>query len=216
MKRILAPLCIVLVATSYAQDAAGPQREVTLDLVSFRDVPAIERSENPNRGVMLDHRKAQPELSAELLPLERGEFSWGDEFEFQLRVKNVGSIAITLPWAADGLVPEESDHATAHVQRALALIEIESLDGKRQLGQLDGFPLAGAVTIPGSLQRLAPGATALLRVPARWSSITTDVAVRVLGEANGQVRVRGSLALFETSTRATSANAQTVVVVKRQ
>ena len=211
MRRILVPLSIALVVTSYAQDSARPQTEVMLDVVSSRDLPPIERRENPNRGVMIDHGKPRPELSAELLPLERGDFAWGDEFEFRLRLKNVGPVTITLPWAPDGLVPEASN-----VQRASALIEVESLDGKRRLGQLDGFLLAGVETKPDSLRRLAPGATALLRVPARWSSISADVSDGILREPMGQVRVRGTFALFETATRATSPNAQNVVLIKRQ
>jgi hypothetical protein len=210
MKRPIALLSLTLCATVSAQNAGNRQKELTLDIVPYRDVVGVEVREPPRPRV--SHSGPYPQLSATLLPLTRDEFWWGEEFEFQLRVRNVGTLPVTLPWTADGMVPPESDHATAHVHSAAAYIQIESRDGQRRLGQLSLQMLAGAATTPGSLQVLRPGETALLRIPATWSSDDGDAAGRVLGEPGGRVRIRGVFNVWDVAV-ATSSNAIDVLVM---
>jgi hypothetical protein len=215
MRWIVTVPILAFVVAGFAQESSGPRNELLVDLVPFRDLPAIERSERPVRGVMIGGGKPRAELSAQLLPLELSEFAWGDHFEFSLRVENVGTIPVSLPTAADGMVPEESDHTTAHVFRALASMELESSDGKRRLGSLEGFALAGAATTPGSLQRLLPGQAAVFRVPAQWSSGDGSLVDALRREPQREVRVRGALALFDATASVSSVNAQTVVLTLR-
>jgi len=210
MKRLIAMLSLALCATLSAQNAGDRKKELTLDIVPYRDVAGVDGREPPRPRVT--DSGPYPQLSATLLPLTRNEFWWGEEFEFQLRVRNVGSLPVTLPWTADGMVPPESDHATAHVHSAAAYIEIESRDGQRRLGQLSLQMLAGAATTPGSLQVLRPGETALLRIPAAWSSGNGDLADHVLREPAGRVRIRGVFNVFDVAL-ATSSNAIDVVVM---
>jgi hypothetical protein len=99
------------------------------------------------------------------------------------------------------------------------LTQVESRDGTTSyLTHLDPQALYGSPEVPGSLLVLAPGKTALIRVPAQWSANTTSGREAVLAQPGGMVRLR---ATFSISTNdlpplIRSENAISVTVVPRQ
>ena len=211
VRLLTAAFVVLLVAVALAQDVAKPSSnsggELSLDLVPFRDLSPILRLERPISR-LIDHTP-RPKLSATLLPLSTDINTWGDQFEFQLVLENVGTLPVALPWAADGAVPSESDHQNAHVYRAFIHIEIGSRDGTRRLAMLDPLPTAGTRGIPGTLQEFPPGRVARLRIPYRWVSYADGEAQRVLREPQGLVHVMAVYSLLD-ETLAVTSNAQPV------
>ena len=183
-----------------------------VDLVPFRDLSPILGLERP-RTRLIDHTP-RPKLSAVSLPLSADTFTWGDEFDFQLVLENVGALPVTLPWAADGAVPSETDHQNAHVYTAFIHIEIGSRDGTRRLAMLDPLPTAGTRGVPGTLQAFPPGRVARLRIPYRWASYGAGEPERVLREPQGLVHVMAFYSLLD-ETLAVTSNAQPVTFRRR-
>jgi hypothetical protein len=202
---------LVLLATqvgaclAYAQPP--PQADFRLDLVPHRHLPRVERMDVTPQPV-LPHNGPRPELALTLLPLAHADFLWGDEFEYEVLVRNIGTVPVWLPWTSDGLVPVRPRVASLpEVRRATVRLEVWSIDGKQRLGGLQSHALAGAVDIQGTLQRLAPNQTALLRVPGRWHSHAAGEIPTILAQSNGEVRLSALLGVYEQSVVARSDNA---------
>jgi hypothetical protein len=190
--RYLVPLWLLLVVVAVGAQGNRPATDFVLDLVPYRYLsPLLDRQpvlRAPAPPGQRTHR-----ISVTLLALGRSQAAWGDEFEYEIVVQNSGPVPIAVPWAADGLILT-GVRDDPNVESGSLFLEVWSLDAQRKLASLSGFLVAGAPSFKGTLQRLAPGESVLLRVPARWDSTEADAGLRIV--AHGDVQVRASVQLY--------------------
>jgi hypothetical protein len=165
MKRLVF-ITLGLVSSLSAQAPKGRQVAV-VDLTT----PDAVRSSGPieTEGGLRSGLTPRPTgLEVRFVGSSRRDFKLGDRFAYELEVSNTGTQSIDVPSSADlrNFVPGPG----------VGLTTI-SLQMRRQNSSLASFGatlLAGAESVPGSLQRLEPGDTMLIRLPASMALYDED------------------------------------------
>ena len=90
-------------------------------------------------------------------------------------------------------------------------LEVRDRGGSKQLASLEPSLLFGSREIAGSLETLAPGETAWIRVPGFWRTSDREINAMVK-EPDGAVQVRAVIDLLRPPIRVGSANGLEVSV----
>ena len=137
------------------------------------------------------HAPASP-LKLTLVSVDRTDFVYGEEFIYEVLIENTGREPITLPWSPDlGAFVQPAPRIPAGYLRGSVYLQVESASGQPAvLALLDLQPLYGSDEVPRSRLSLAPGRTALLRVPAQWSATMPEGRAGILKQPDGAVQVR--------------------------
>jgi hypothetical protein len=208
-RRLLAAsiaLALLVFAASVA--AQAPAAEYFLDLVSYLHSPRPEAAASarvllPGRIIDFDADPPAPiSLDLTLVTLEGRQFEWGDEFIYEILVKNAGPEPVAIPWTPDPLLlPEQERSAGASIS-----LEISNRDRSERLG-LALQPLFGSASVSGTLQTLEPGQSARIRVRGAFSSTSPQAVADFLqDESPMDVAVKARFDLIEQGVLLTSAN----------
>jgi hypothetical protein len=228
---IRSALFVVLAATTVglAQETPG-KPETILDVSSKgtgtlhqTDIPAkASTTREPGARVVMSpelfgtSRRApsSPDrrISVTLTNLEREVFVWGDIFTFVLRIENVGTESIQIPWSPEAsLVDAEGRGTEPDAVGAMIRLEVgpdsrDAIGSGERLALLTVQSLAGSPHIPGTLHRLAPREGVKMKLYARWSSAGPGEAAKVLAQPDGRVSVAAIVTLFGEGVSQRSTN----------
>jgi hypothetical protein len=143
------------------------------------------------------HQPASP-LRLTLLSVDRTDFVYGEEFIYEVLIENIGRETIVLPWSPDlGAFVQPAPRLPAGYLRGSVYLRVESASGQPEvLALLESQSLYGSDEVPRSRLNLAPGRTALLRVPARWSATMPEGRAGILKQPDGAVQVRAVFSVY--------------------
>jgi hypothetical protein len=182
------PLIIVLL-TAWAVSLSQHSAEYVLDLLTYRHgdqrpsaapsdvVPGEVRGEREGDSTRAEH------LVVSLLDLDRSAYAPGETVVGEITITNAGSTAVAIPWCPDRTAIPAKDL----VQGILAF-EVRDATGKHLLGRLQPQGLYGSAAVAGTLQTLAPGDRARIRLPSRWNSSDAE-RDEILRQPSGLVKV---------------------------
>jgi hypothetical protein len=113
-----------------------------------------------------------------LVSSSQNDFRLGDQFVYELEVTNSGAAPVDFPFSSDlaSFLPGNNT--------AVANIHMEARRQNQRAVAFASMMLAGSDAVPGSLQRLEPGDTLLIRVPA---------GVALDGDDFNELSARGSI-----------------------
>jgi|SRR5688572_12239585 len=131
-------------------------------------------------------------LKVTLVSIDRTDFMYGDEFVYEVLIENTGGQPITLPWSPDrGAFVQPAPRTPAGYLSGRLYLHVESVTAQPVLlALLESQMLFGSDEVPRSRLILAPGRTALLRVPAQWSASMPEGRAGILKQPDGAVQVR--------------------------
>lgn len=116
-----------------------------------------------------------------------------------------------IPWSNDPAFCGSATGNGTSVVRFLISAMLRSPQPGQQLGVLmSGARMAGSRTSAGSMLRLAPGGTVIVRAEGRWSVLYPTVPVPENGAVAGQVTIEGP-GLSETVVSNNSIGVRTVM-----
>lgn len=108
---------------------------------------------------------------------------------YEIDIENADRVPLVLPWSPDpDLFPVGTSESLPGYRHALIKLEVQSRGTGRTLASLAIQSLYGSEDKFGTLQTLAPGQKARIRVPGRWGSDAAEFA-SVLGDEGGSVQV---------------------------
>ena len=170
MKRLITFVAIVTSMASPAAQSPPSTQVAALDLTA----PDVVRTSGPIsvEGRLVSGTPQPTGLEVRLLRMSRNDFRLGDRFVFEVEVKNAGKVPIDFPRSVDfaSFVPGDANNRTARIN-----LEVRA---QNQPPIIFGVTrLAGSQAQPGSLQRLEPGETMLIRLPGGVSLDVTTGAV---------------------------------------
>ena len=158
---------VVVIGLTHAVSAQQRKPTHTLDLTKpdTRVTSPSRGSVSRGRGFSGQQTQTLP-LAMELVRVDRDRYQFGSAIAYEIVLTNVGSNAIALPWSADLAAIEDVD--TVFTRAIISLVLTDSSGTQHRIGSvvLDGSP-----RVPESLQQLAPGETASIKLQAR-----TDLA----------------------------------------
>ena len=137
-------------------------------------------------------------LKLTLVSVDISDFTYGDRFVYQVLVENTGGAPALLPWSPNpGAFAQTVRRMPPGFRSGSLWLEAESVESVEpvRLAMLDGQSLRRSAEVPGSLLELAPGRTALIRVPAQWSATMPEGRAAVLRQPDGAVRLRAVFAV---------------------
>jgi hypothetical protein len=216
MKSALAFLVVVSVTVAAGQPLRRPNH--VLDIVSYPMTPEPSEPSEPGgigaggRSWVEGQVPTDIALRATLVSMDSGSYLTGDPLTYEIEVENTGSKPVVLPWSPDRvLFRTQSALPTA---TGSIFLEVWDVTGSRRLAWLESKGLLGSTAVAGTLQLLAPGETALFRVPGVWRSSEREGRA-VLAEPGGVVQVKGVMMLFEQPLIIRSTNGIEVSVQSR-
>lgn len=134
-------------------------------------------------------------LKLTLLDVDRTDYTVGDPIEYRVLLENQGQEPVPLPWSPDpGPFLALPTRAQGGVVLGSLFLEVRKLGSEVRLAWLDPQLLYGAPSVPGSIETLAPGEQALIRVPGVWRT-TGPERERILRAPQGTVQVGAVLSL---------------------
>ena len=201
--RVIALLVVSSAIAGLAQEKAGtPQeKQITptyrIDLlgrtVSNETVKTSELLELPfgRRDSPPAHRPAPPPvLSLQLLGLDRSLYTIGDQFVYEMVVKNIGQKLIPFPTSIEqSRFPQNTPKAVG------AFVSLKMNDRMFGLQIIGTQPLYGAPGVPESVIVLGPGETVEIRATGQWY-LQGAFAQRPPARWSRDVLVRASVQLF--------------------
>lgn len=167
-----------------------PQADYVLDLLTYPRSQTTSDQGKEKSGRVVGGVAGQPKmlpLKLLLVSLDRSAYALGEAFVYEVLIENLSQEPIRLPWSpeVERFPRVEGIQPAAHRWLGLTLSVSDANLGVR--GVTSSQPLLGSEEVPGSLQTLASGETALIRVPGTWTFIAMDAAAimnrpeRVLG-----------------------------------
>jgi hypothetical protein len=192
MKRLITFVAIVTSMASPAAQSPPSTQVAALDLTA----PDVVRTSGPIsvEGRLVSGTPQPTGLEVRLLRMSRNDFRLGDRFVFEVEVKNAGKVPIDFPRSVDfaSFVPGDANNRTARIN-----LEVRA---QNQPPIIFGVTrLAGSQAQPGSLQRLEPGETMLIRLPGGVSLDGDKHEYLIEASARGAVPVNAVVA-FETNS----------------
>jgi hypothetical protein len=189
-----------------------------LDVVSYRFSEAVEE---PPVGIR-SHASSSSEgnvsplnktIRLTLFSLERDEFRWGDSCIYEVLIENIGREPIVIPWSPDrNLFPISARDAMSWYLDGAVGLEVLGRRGSRPLARLKLQPLFGSDTVGGSLQTVAAGQRAMIRIPGQWRASEAEIAEVARHQPDGLVSVAATLDLFDQVVHVRSINAIDITV----
>ena len=173
----------------------------------YLDIPGQARSSIPAGSffprhalVSLGHSPPSP-LSLTLVSVDIADLAYGDYFTFEVLIENTSREPVILPWSPDaGAFAQPVRRMPEGFLSGFVSLRIESEDDQQStLALLDGQPLYGSSEVLRSLLTLAPGRTALLRVPAQMSATMQVGRANILEQPDGVVRLRAGFSLSSST-----------------
>lgn len=184
---LVAVVAIVSSLIALNAQSSNVGRVPMLDLTAPDAVMTVGPIATEGRGRGTAWTKPQPpELDVRFVRSSQQSFRVGDQFSFELEVKNVGSQPIAFPRSADlaSFIPGGNN--------LVANIRLQMQRKEQGWVGLGATILAGSDSVPGSLQPLQPGDAILIRLPA--SVVLDDDALSELS-ARGAVPASAVLVL---------------------
>jgi len=192
-------LVFVVLSTALLLGAQGRRRaDHTLDVVAYGPIHHVPDPREPG-GIASGSLgaaagdKTSVVLRATLLSLDRSDYEIGAPMVYEVLIENAGKTPAFLPWSPDRASVRRESTIPSIVQGFLTIF-VRDRARSTDLAPLDSQGLYGSRSVPGTLQRLAPGESALIRVPAVWQS-TEGALKHVLTQTEGAVEVRAELTL---------------------
>lgn len=135
------------------------------DLQALEQVPASERLEVPY-SVAPDHGElVSLPLRATLVAFDAATYRFGDSFVYDLLLENIGAVPFDFP---QSLQQSSFRRGMAAARAAkLTLYFVDTAGSHIFIGSPDVF---GASDVPGSLLRLEPGQSVVVRLRAQWGA----------------------------------------------
>jgi hypothetical protein len=195
--------------------AHGQAADHLLDILTYPLTPdhsvqgSVRSSAFPSNDELL--RGLRASLDVNLLSLDRTDYKAGDRVIYELRIKNIGSNTLVLPWSPDGVIFIGPTLVAPPSIQAAIYLEVRDRVRLRKLARLDPTPLFGSPSVALSLEPLRPGETAWFRVPGFWSTSEREMKA-VLDEPEGAVSVYAGFEILRTLIKAASANHVDVAV----
>jgi hypothetical protein len=148
-----------------------------------------------------------------VISINRNQYELGEQITYEVLIRNDGQLPVTFPWSPDVALFNRLNRAIAGMRNGSLFLQAEDAEG-HTLANLESQVLVGAPDEPNTLEVLAPGDTARIRLPGAWR--TSDVeASMVLRQPRGEVRVRAVLSLINPPVYVKSDNSVDVVVTRR-
>ena len=122
-------------------------------------------------------------LELMLISLDRQDYVLGDHVTYQVNLRNVGNVPLSLPWSVDRAVVER-DRAPF----SQAILSLAVSDAQKREHSLAAVVLDGSSSLPGSIEVLAPGETASILVRSSLL-VTQGAASSTLAAGVGPVTV---------------------------
>lgn len=163
--------------------------EYVLDLLTYRHTDQAAGSASWNEpasrvvGGIVDGPAVPKQVAVSLEQLDRGVYAPGDVAIAEIAIKNIGNVPVSIPWSPDRLAVPSED-----VVEAIVALEVRDVTGRRLLSRLQPQALFGSRGVAGTLQTLAPGDRALIRMPAKWNAPEAQRDL-VLREPRGMVKL---------------------------
>ena len=213
--------CLMFLAT-----AAGPHAQ-SVKADHYLDIPGHTHTGTSGAGAFFptrhsvsssSHPPPSP-LKVTLVSVDRTDFVYGEEFVYEVLIENISKELVTLPWSPDqgAFVQPAPRIPSGYISGSVYLL-VESASGQPAvLALLDSQSLYGSDEVSRSRLALAPGRTALLRVPAQWSATMDEGRTRILQQPDGAVQVRAVFSVHADRAQLTrSTNTLPMRVVARQ
>jgi hypothetical protein len=188
MKR---PLVVALTLAAFAVPllAQAPDRwTYVLDLTlpgTIRSTPEVMGF--GLKGLVTGRKDPVLPLELRLVRMDRGDYVLGTALIYEISVRNVGQAPIDFPWSLDLVALEVAP------RRVEAFIDLHPIAGSKwERRSFGSIQLQGSPEVPGSIQILQPGETALIRIPG--VVLLQDGAEGAVGA--GAVPVRAGLTLM--------------------
>jgi hypothetical protein len=204
-------LVFVVLSTALLLGAQERRRaDYTLDVVAYGPIHHAADPREPagiasgSLGAAAGD-KTSVVLRATLVGLDRSDYEIGTPLIYEVLIENAGKAPAFLPWSPDRASVQRQSTTPSMVQGFLTIF-VRDRGRSKDLTQLDTQALYGSRSAPGTLQRLAPGESALIRAPAAWQS-TEGALNRVLTQTQGAVEVRAELTLMNPIMVVQSQNA---------
>ena len=191
MKRLIVVAVLSSITSLNAQSLIARQSAV-LDLTA-RDVVRTSGTIGTEGGVTSTARRQSIGLEVRFVSSSQNELHLGDQFAYELEVKNSGTQPVDFPFSADLASFLPGPNTT------VASIYLQARRQDQRDVAFGAMMLAGSESVPGSLHRLEPGDTLLIRVPAGVSldgddftefSASAAIPVNVVLTFNGNEEVR--------------------------
>ena len=197
----VASLVVCLGAAAAVAGQTSRQPNHILDVVTFKPTPSVAAPAEsagllPGHVSSTTHRRPTVNLRARLVSLDLSSYETGDPAIYELELENAGRNAVVLPWSPDGVRVARESGGIALRQAILSLEVWDASGSTRWLAALEPISLVGSARVAASLQSLAPGEIALIRVPGVWRAVE-DERRAILREPNGVVQVKGLITLVQ-------------------
>ncbi len=159
MKRLLTFVAIVSSIGSLIAQTATSRHVSILDLTGSDVVKTF--GPIATEGGVTGARPQTLGLEVRLVSMSRNAFRLGDRFVFEIEVMNAGNAPIDFPRSVD-----LSSFVPGNPSNSIARIYLQTRGRHHREVLFGATTLAGSDELPGSLQRLGPGDTMLIRLPA--------------------------------------------------
>ena len=176
MKRLIVVAVLSSITSLNAQSLIA-RHSAVLDLTA-PDVIRTSGTIGTEGGVTSTAKRQSIGLEVRLVSSSQNDLHLGDQFAYELEVKNSGTQPVDFPFSADLASFLPGPNTT------VASIYLQARRQDQRDVAFGSMMLAGSDAMPGSLQRLEPGDTLLIRVPA---SVALD------GEDFNEFAARGSV-----------------------
>ena len=210
----------LVVSTVLVAGAQSPRADYVLDIVGQGLTPDTEANTGSSRisaggGVSKSEvPNSSADLRVTLGSVDPKSFDTGDSFVYEVLIQNVGTQSVILPWSADRALFKVAAPAMPPVREGSLFLEVRDRMGSRRLAWLEPQLLFGSEAVGGSLQTLARGERALIRVPGQWRASDRETGA-ILREPNGVVQVSAMLHIVQTQLLVRSVNGLEVSVRDR-
>jgi hypothetical protein len=191
-----------------------------LDLLTYSVTPDNSVTANPSRippggGSVSEGSQRPGSLRMTLLSMDRSDYETGDPITYEVRLENTGNRPVVLPWSPDRVLFQAPGPALPRPVEAAIFLEVLERGGSKTLTLLEPRMLFGSQAILGSLETLAPGETAWIRVPGLWHMSTREMNA-IVSEPDGVVQVAAVFTVLQSPLRVRSTNRLEVSVRERR
>ena len=199
MRTAILLLCLGATAAGAGQPSRRPHHVLDIVTYTLTPEPAVPSDSaglpSGHLGATSHHRSGV-NLRARLASLDSSSYETGDPVIYEIELENAGPKAVLLPWSPDRVRFTSRGSKGPPPSQVIVSLEVWDVTGsRRRLAALEPRALFGSPDIAGSLQSLAPGEIALIRVPGAWRAVETEMRA-IVREPLGVVKVRGVITLL--------------------
>jgi hypothetical protein len=191
--------------------AQSPQADFVLDIVAQRVAPESSAKADATGisagagGAASGVPNSSANVQLTLESLEPISLDTGDSFVYDVLIQNVGPGSVVLPWSPDPAPFKSPASVMPPALEGSLFLEVRDRNGSKRLAWLEPQLLFGSKEVAGSLQTLARGERALIRVPGHWRTSDRETNA-ILREPNGVVQVSAVLHVVQAQLLVRSVN----------